>query len=325
MREEQESKGGEAEEETLTPKFNLREGSGVPLGQLPCFSSVARRGQAAKALEDALEPLHRLVYGRAGVAGERRAALEEFQGFPAPMQSAVTERLLRMKKSRLCEVSKALGIALRTSDPVQTVAAGVAAFLMAPKDEGRIKAAKSGAAAAASGSKRRRESGATAASTAAPDAKRSRTTEEKSETKAKQATGASLAGPTSSSSAAATAASSSPTSRISDDRVQVLVYRRVLAMSQGERLSLGVKALRTEIEASLDLPSGALKDRRDIITETASDCVAALKAAEDRVLAAIASAALPTSAEEKTDRAAAPVGTAAAPVSERQTEREGAE
>lgn len=253
------------------PKFDFSKGAGAPLGSLPCFTTV-KRGKKTKALEAAIEPLHRLVYGRPGQGGERKPALEEFQGFPAAMEGEVREKLGNLTKDRLRDLIRALGMRVLISLPVAQVVEGVAAFLMKPSDEGRIKADNK--PATAGGAAKRTRSSPPAAgeasfaetATAAADApapKRAR-----AEVKATKgtATAASAVGPT-------------------EDAVRVQVYRRVLTMSPEERATLGVKRLRAELEGFFGVAEGNLKELRDVVADTAADCVRALMAAEERAWA----------------------------------------
>lgn len=113
--------------------FDLTLGTGVPLGQGALAEKPAKRNsKAAIAQEAALEPLHRLVYGRAGVAGERREALLGFQGFPPALAEEMTKRVLGLTKDKLSRLVSALQIPQRISVKQEELAQGVAAFLLAP-------------------------------------------------------------------------------------------------------------------------------------------------------------------------------------------------
>ncbi|TPP46314.1 hypothetical protein CGC21_5065 [Leishmania donovani] len=133
-------------QEEAESRFDFNEGTGVTLGSLPCFTTVPTRGAAGKALEAALEPLHRIAYGRAGNNGKRRAALASFKGFPASMEAEVAEKIAKLTKDRLRDVIKALGINVHISLSHAEVAAGVTKFLMAPRDDGRFKVSSPAAA-----------------------------------------------------------------------------------------------------------------------------------------------------------------------------------
>ncbi|KPI82789.1 hypothetical protein ABL78_8196 [Leptomonas seymouri] len=259
------------------PKFDFSEGAGETLGSLPCFTTVSARGAAGKALESALEPLHRLVYGRPGMSGRRRAALEDFKGFPPSMRAEVEEKTGKLTKDRLRDIIKALGIAVHISQTQAEVAAGVVAYLMAPKDEGRIKDTKTAPTKKRSASPNK----------AAPEAKK-RPAE--SSVLPSTATEGSKPKRPKTESSAVSVSSAATSDGPSDDAVLVQVYRLVLAMPYEERAVLGVKALRTKLEEHFKLPPGGLKSKKDIITSTASDCVRALREAEDRAAAVLQSA-----------------------------------
>ncbi|KAG5509461.1 hypothetical protein JKF63_06771 [Porcisia hertigi] len=261
-------------QEEETARFDFNEGAGTALGSLPCFTAVSTRGAAGKALEAALEPLHRIVYGRAGNNGKRRAALERFKGCPASMEAEVSEKISKLTKDRLRDVIRALGINVHISLPHAQVAAGVVKFLMAPRDDGKIK----GSLPAAPKTKKEYS----AKRSASPD------TDGKplmKKVRAETPTPSSAAPPSavkSPPSSPAPAASAGP----SDEAVLVEVYRHVLSMTPEDRAVLGVKALRTNLEAHFKLVAGGLRHKKDIITSAASDCVRALKEAEMRAAAA---------------------------------------
>jgi hypothetical protein len=274
------------------PKFNLSEGTGERLGSLPCFTAVSSRGAAAKALESALEPLHRLVYGRPGVGGSRRKALEDFKGFPSAMKAEVEEKVGKLTKDRLRDIIKALGLAVFISQTHAEVAAGVVSFLMAPRDEGKIKDPKAvatakkvkrGASSTSSASKKpaaaaKSEAPAEATKRRAPSAAAAEKKRDEEYAPAKKAK---------TESPVVVPASACGAAIFSDAEVQVEVYRQVLAMSHDERGVLGVKALRMKLEEHFKLPAGGLKAKKDIITTTASDCVRALQEAESWGAAAL--------------------------------------
>ncbi|AIN96700.1 hypothetical protein LPMP_141220 [Leishmania panamensis] len=254
-------------QEEAEPRFDFNEGTGAALGSLPCFTAVSTRGAAGKALEAALEPLHRIAYGRAGSSGKRRAALASFKGCPMSMEAEVSEKIAKLTKDRLRDVIKALGINVHISLSHAEVAAGVAQFLMAPRDDGKFK--HSGSAAAKS-----KTSPAKRPASVNPD-------DEPLTKKLHQELPASLSA-VEASATKVPAASAVP----SDDAVLVEVYRRVLAMTPEDRAVLGVKALRTSLEQHFKLAAGGLRHKKGIITTAASDCVRALKEAEMRAAAA---------------------------------------
>lgn len=247
------------------PRYPFDQGTGIPLGQLPCFLTVGRRSSAAAvALEAALEPLHRLVFGRPGVAGERRPALEPFQGLPAEAAPIVQERMGNLKKEKLRTIIQGLGIRQKVSSRVEDLAKGVADFIMCPRDDGVIKLPQTGSAATPS-------RGGTTTSKKVSQGGRKR--EREAERSPAKADGAAR---TSTQSGGA----------VPLDTVKVAVFERVLKMSPAERDSLGAKALRTEVEAQLQLPEGGLKHMKEAIASTAALTVSALLAAEERAAAA---------------------------------------
>lgn len=306
----------------LEPKFDLSVGEGVPLGQLLCFTAVSR-GNKAKALESALEPLHRFVYGRPGASGERKYALAAFQGFPPSMMPEVQEKLRNLVKAKLGDMVKALGMRVRVSDPHAEVVRGVLAFLMKPQEEGK---AKADPGKPSSARKRSRSLSAAPHEQVAGDTKTADVNERpgrrddaakmKAKAEAEEPRPKRARKEEAPSAAAATlavdksavvAAAASP----SEDAVRVQVYRRVLAMTPEERATLGVKQLRTELEALFKVRDGALKPYKGIVAETASDCVRALMEAEERARAGLsgaqalsAPAPQPDTAEGKTDSSA---------------------
>ncbi|KPA77339.1 hypothetical protein ABB37_07220 [Leptomonas pyrrhocoris] len=276
------------------PKFDFSEGTGEALGSLPCFTVVGPRSAAGKALETALEPLHRLVYGRPGMSGERRAALEDFKGFPPAMKAEVEEKIGKLTKDRLRNVIQALGLALPISQLRAELVAGVVAFLMAPKDEGKFTDPK---AAAPPTKKRRSASPKKAAPTgrkrpAEPSPSHAKTAAAKKRIKkAKPESAEAITGPASTTSSTRSAtASEGPSEAV----VLVEVYHRVLAMPHEERAVFGVKALRTSLEDHFRLPPGGLQSQKEAITATAADCVRALREAEERAVAALPSATAAT-------------------------------
>lgn len=295
------------QQQQLVPRFALSEGAGVALGTLPCFTAVSTRGAAGKALESALEPVHRIVYGRPGTAGKRRSALVAFQGFPAAMEAEVVDKVAKLTKDRLRDLIKALDINVYISLTHAEVAAGVAKFLMAPRDDGRIKDA-SAVAAAKEKAKKAAEAASRRGTAAAPSASSSAAAAGKGQTRGEgdaddeplfKKVKADVSGP-----------SGAP----SDDAVLVQVYRRVLAMTPEDRALLGVKALRTSLEDHFALPAGGLRDRKEIITTAASDCVRALKEAEMRAAgAAQASGDAPGTASTAATEASAPAQPVAPP------------
>lgn len=248
------------------PKFTLAEGTGTAFEEFPFFIAVrTNRGTAWKPLEAALEPLHRLVYGRPGVTGERRAALAAFKGFPEGMSGAVRERLAALVGAKLKEMIRAFEIDAKLSSPQAQLVEAVHAFLMRPAvpEKAAAKRARAPTASAEAkpveapeAKKRRREAPASTATTTNADA----------------GAGAAVKGG----------------AAISDDAVRVQVYRRVLGMTPQERSDLGTKALRVDLERHFALADGELKDRKDVITETATECVRALLEAEENARGAAA-------------------------------------
>lgn len=237
--------------------FNFECGSGTPLGQLPCFTTVGRRNTAsAIALEAALEPLHRLVFKRPGIAGERKAALKGFRGFAPEMAPQIEERIAALKKDKLRVMVQRLGIRQNISSPVKEVAKAVAAFLMSPRDDKVIKPSN------AVVPKRSPKKASASSARPALTKKRARSTSPPIPTGSTE--------------------SRSSTSEVHTDTIRVAVFRRVLAMHPDERASLGAKALRMELESQFGLPEGGLKHLKEDIVETATLAVRSLLAAEER-------------------------------------------
>ncbi|KEG10011.1 putative regulatory subunit of protein kinase a-like protein [Trypanosoma grayi] len=288
----------DSEDGATGAKFALSQGAGTPLGQLPAVQAVSNRGAACKLLETRLEPLHRLVFGRAGKAGERRRALEPFCGFPADMQKDITEKLHKLKKERLRDLIQALGMPVHISKPHAQVADDVARFLMQPHSEEKRKTPVKPARPSGTAAKRERTTSPsavgretklkkeTAPAAAAADAATGGTgVEEKSKRTEKRAP---------------VAGKPSQANAPSDDAIRVAVYKRILSTPRGERSNLTTKALRLELEQYF----GDLEARKAVIKEAASECVSALVAAEEAAAvsavavaaAAAAAAAAPTPA-----------------------------
>lgn len=244
----------------MDPKFDLSLGTGTPIRELTCITGL-RRGKDTKAAEAAIEPLHRYVYGRPGQTGERIRNLSEFKGFPEDMRTDVLEKLKNLTVAKLRDLIKVLAMPVLLSQNAAALADGVLSFLMHPEEKRQT------AKPAPARPKRDRQEEDAAAS-AAPVPRVAKT---------EPATSVCIQQP-----------SSMPT----EDAVRVAVYRRVLSMSLEERRSLGVKALRMELEASFGLPEGGLRGFKEAIKDTASGCVQALLEAEMRATASVPSGAV---------------------------------
>lgn len=247
-------------------KFDLSKGCGTPLGELPCFLVIPRRqGAAFGELERALEPLHRLVYGRPGITGERRGALESFKGFPPEAYPQVESKLGNLTKDKLRQIIKMLGIRQHVSSPIEDVRKGVTLFFMSPRDDGVIKLSRSGDKNAGPRTPRRTVKPASSPASRKRDA--SPLTGDQQPGKIKKNESAS---------------SPEIPLAVHKDTVRVATFKKVLKMTPEERQSLGAKALRLEIESEFGLPEGALKPLKDDITETATLVVRSLLEAEER-------------------------------------------
>lgn len=259
------------EEMTETPffsclKFDLEKGSGTPLGSLPCFLAVGRRKSAASLeLESALEPLHRLLYGRPGITGERREALKNFKGFPPEALEQVKAKVGSLKKEKLRQVVKLLGIRQHVSCRVEEVAKGVTDFLMCPRDDGVIQLLNLTDQSTSLSAPRKARASAVRTSSASKDA-HFPSEDQSMESKRKKI---------------------EPSERkelqvIHKDSVKVATFEKILKMSPEERKNLGAKALRLDLEVALRLPKGALKPFKDDIVETATLIIGLLSEAERR-------------------------------------------
>lgn len=293
-------------------RFDFSEGEGVTLSSLPCFTRGSSHQAAGRALENALESLHRIAFGRPGVFGERRNALADFKGCPPTMRAEVMEKVGRLKKDRLQGVIKTLRINEKVSKTQGELAAAVADFFMAPQDQGVADPSTSAA-------KKRKKSKKPAKAKKAA-VKKSTAASPKKETASKTKAASRKKSTAASSSPAPSAIAAAPeNAEPSEAEVLLEVYRRVLNMSAAERAVLGVKALRTQLEEHFGLPAGGLKLRKDAITTTASDCVRALREAAEQALTAEqpttdAEAQSPPAQSEPTPAAAVPATTYVAPM-----------
>jgi hypothetical protein len=285
----------------LKARFDLSLGKGTPLSQFPGWVSPSSRGskKEADALEDALEPLHRALFGRPGKSGERRQALAEYRGFPEAQRSVFKSKIMTWKKDQLKDLVQALGgSGILVSVPLATLGEDVLKFLETPHIA-KAAAAKPTKATKPIKAEREPESGGAAAE--APAAKKARVEQ--------VAVPAKASPPVSKSSAAApstkkpTAAPPKPSSRPTCDTVRVEAYRRVLSMSEVERSNLSVKGLRQAIGEFLKIDDATMKAYGEAVKETAVECVKALKAEAARVREEFGSGApatLPAEATEET-------------------------
>lgn len=228
------------------PRFDFSKGTGEKLSSLPKWVS-APRGNAADALESALEPLHRALFGRPGKQGERRAALADYCGFAddANTNAIMKSKVVSWKKDQLKDLSTALGTGLLVSVPVAELAEGLLKFLQSPR---------------------------------APPQKEKKapTPREKVEQKLpaatedikKPATSEAEGAPAKKKSRVETpVACTSP----SDDAIRVAVYRRVMRCTASERDNLHLKEFRLSLESEFRLTEGSLKDRSHVIREAVAE------------------------------------------------------
>ncbi|CCW64276.1 unnamed protein product [Phytomonas sp. EM1] len=269
------------------PIFDFCEGTGTALKEFP-FYNTNKRGSNAKIFEASIEPLHRLAYGRAGQAGTRRHALEDFKGFPVSMREGIHAKLTKLTKDKLRALIKALEMPVKVSQPHASVVAGVENFLMHPVPTGKSMAGVRPTKASAQGSTRRAPKEAVSKPVAKEEEGVSTERETHSDPPAKRARTEISEGQIPN--RQKSPSRSSPSTLPSEDAVRVQVFRRVLAMSPAQRSNLGVKALRTELEAFFKMPAGELKRFKDAIAQTASDCVKALMEAEGRTVEKAATA-----------------------------------
>ncbi|RNE96339.1 putative regulatory subunit of protein kinase a-like protein [Trypanosoma rangeli] len=286
----------DAEENDAGAKFAFSEGTGAPLVQLPAVQAVGNRGAACKQLEARLESLHRLVFGRAGRAGERRRALEAFCGFPEAMRESISERVHKLKKDKLRGLIQALGMPVHISNAHAQVADGVTAFLMQPRvAEAKLRTPRKTSRPQKKAVKRGR---AAASESAEPDVSLKRNVGP-ARTEDAEVKGT----PKRTKKEVPVAERASSAQPPSDDAIRVAVYKRVLSTPREERSKLTTKALRLELEQLF----GDLEARKAVIKESASECVSALVAAEEAASAVAAATTVSLSS-------AATVGTTAAVV-----------
>ncbi|EKF27510.1 hypothetical protein MOQ_008765 [Trypanosoma cruzi marinkellei] len=252
-------------------KFDFSEGTGTPLAELPAVRVVGNRGAAWKQLETRLESLHRMVFGRAGRTGERRRALEPFCGFPEAMREVVLERVQKLKREKLRELIQALGMPVLLSNTHARMAEGVAAFLMQPHvAEKRVISSSKASQPQTKIVKRERATTVNESGAAAKTPKREVDPASTGGENVKES-------PRRMKNEVPVAEIPSAVQPPSDDTIRVAVYKRVLATSRAERRNLTTKALRLELEREFS----DLEGRKAVIREAASECLAALIAAED--------------------------------------------
>ncbi|EAN86488.1 hypothetical protein C3747_257g15 [Trypanosoma cruzi] len=278
-RERRDAASSDAGDDVTPAKFNFSEGTGTPLAELPAVRAVGNRGAAWKQLETVLEPLHRMVFGRPGRTGERRRALEPFCGFPEAMREVVLQSVQKLKKDKLRELIQALGMPVQFSITHARMADGVAAFLMQPHVAGtRVSSPGKTPQPQTRAVKRERATTVSESGGAAKTPKREVDPASTGAENVKES-------PRRMKNEMPVAESSSAVQPPSDDTIRVAVYKRVLATSRAERSHLTTKALRLELERQFS----DLEGRKVVIREAASECLAALIAAEE---AAIISASL---------------------------------
>jgi hypothetical protein len=295
------SSGGATAGSDLKARFDLSLGKGTPLSQFPGWVSPSSRGskKEADALEDALEPLHRALFGRPGKSGERRQALAEYRGFPEAQRPVFKSKIMTWKKDQLKDLVQALGgSGILVSVPLATLGEDVLKFLEAPHIA-KAAAAKPIKATKPIKAEREPESGAAAG---APAAKKARVEQVAVPAKALPPTNKSAATP---STKKPTATPPKPSSRPTCDTVRVEVYRRVLSMSEVERNNLSVKGLRQAIGEFLKIDDATMKAYGEAVKESAVECVKALKAEAARVREEFGSGAPATLPAEATEETAA--------------------
>lgn len=250
-------------------KFNFEEGNGTKLSALGQWATGSR-GAIVEALETALEPLHRAVFGRPGKLMERRAALGDYCGFPESMTPIMKSKVVSWKKDQLKALVQTLGIDAHVSIPVGDLAEAVLKFLQHPTEKKSAPKAKAEPKAATPKT----------ATTEPKERPPKRPAAESAEDQpvAKKAKTEVTPAAATSTKVVRRSASALP----HDDTIRVALYRRVLAMTGEERNNIGVKSLRAEIEKQHSLPEGALKEKTDLIRETALLCVNAVREAETR-------------------------------------------
>jgi len=227
-----------AEVQPKGPRFDFSKGTGVKLSTLNSWVT-GNRGKDADALETALEPLHRAIYGRAGVHGERRAALADYSGFPDDQLSIMKSKVTSWKKDQMKGLVQALDIpGVLISVPVADLSEGLLNFLRHPVKKELPKKVP-----------RRVEAPAVdeASSEEAPIRKKNRVESEKANPH--------------------------------QDSILLEVYRRVLAMDQKRRATLSLKGLREEIAAFFGVDAAIIKEHSQEIHEAAVECVRALREA----------------------------------------------
>ena len=222
-----------------------------------------------------MAPLHRLVYGRPGQAGQRCSALADFKGFGTAVPKNLKERLIGFKKQALVELCSAFSMkGAITSQKVEALADRLYDFLVKPSmDEVHVpaavkKAASKPAKAAPAEPKRA--------------AKRAREDDDDGETEDKSSAEKKKV-------AAKARAEAKPSKKaekddeeedgVHDDTIRISAVRYVWSLNAEERKAFTVGGLLKGIESILCLEAGAAKPKKVIALETALECLKKQKAA----------------------------------------------
>lgn len=268
VEENRNAESSDIEYESIRAKFSFSEGKGTPLKELPSVQAVGSRTAAGKQLEAQLETLHRLVFGRPGKTGERRRALENFSGFPSEMRDDVLQRVHRLKKDKLRDLIKALGMPVQISKRQAQVADEIVDFLMEPRNAKKVVRTSPPKRKAVKRRRRTLSHSASAERGSQEETGHDKPSEEKPKHAKKEVpVGERL----------------SSTNPPSDDAIRVAIYKRLFVTPREERARLTTKTLRLELEKIF----GDLEGRKAVIKEAASECVFALVAAEEAVSASL--------------------------------------
>jgi len=262
----------EPDESTKTALFDLKKGPSDAFSTFPYYPT---RSNAA--WESALEPLHRALFGRAGKSGERYSALGDFCGVPKAHEAAFKAKLESWKKEALKALATQLRVDLKkkSASSLSELREELIEYLMNPKAAPEEKE-KTKSTSAAPQKKKNEED--VAESTPRNTKKKAASADDEAPPK-KKARSESTKG-----------------QELSDDALKVAVYKNILILPSAELKSLSVKLFRESLEKKLKLPEGALKARKNIVSEVAHECLVALRAASPQDFVSPAGSPKPSAA-----------------------------
>ena len=301
QRERREAKAFDFDEfEKQQKKVDPSKGKGAKLNTLPGWPS-----RTTDAFEKMLEPIHRIVLGRAGRLRERAEALGEFCGLAPEEEDKARKTLAGLQKGQLEPVIKMFSIP-KSGNKQQEVADDVLKFLMCPAafdkqkrtrdstpkpqtTEKTATPARSEEDASSPPKKTPRVEKPKEQEDASSPPKKTPHVEKTKEQKEKKAT------------------STAGTVSLSDEAITLAVFRHLLKLSAEQRSALSLGSVVRAIETHFKKSEGDLQSRKPLIKDAVSELLQSLKANSIVAVAQAPPAATPA--------AAAPVPEPAAPSS----------